>query len=83
MMIGKENSWIINARTSHKQHFVGTRLAIGLSKKALNVNSWKKLETFALRYASSGSVVKVFCLHPKDGDLRLVSDFEKKGHVPY
>ena len=83
MMIGRENSWIINARTSHKLHFVGTRYAIGLTREAFGATMWKKLHAFALRFASPGSVVKVFCLHPEDGDLKLVCDFEKKGHIPY
>ena len=25
LVIGRQNSWIINAKTSHKQHFIGTR----------------------------------------------------------
>ena len=25
LIIGRQNSWIVNAKTSHKQHFVGTR----------------------------------------------------------
>ena len=40
MMIGKENSWIINARTCHKQHFVGTKYTIGLSRKAFGAEFW-------------------------------------------
>ena len=38
---------------------------------------------FALRYASSGSNVKVFVLHTKDGNPSLASEFKKKGTVPY
>ena len=83
MMIGRENSWIINARTSHRQHFVGTRYTIGLTRQTLETRKWNRLHAFALRYASPGSIIKVFCLHRKDGDLKPVCDFEKKGHVPY
>ena len=50
LIIGKENSWIVNATTSHKNHFVGTRQSIGLTSKAANTVSWKQLETFVLRY---------------------------------
>ena len=83
MLIGRENSWLINARTSHKQHFVGTRQVVGLTGKAQSAESWKRLETFALRYASPGSVVRVYCLHSEDGRPRLASEFEKKSHVPF
>ena len=83
MMIGKENSWIINARTSHKQHFVGTRHVIGLSRKQFGAKFWQRLQALALRYASPGSVVKVFCLHPQDGHPRPVSEFQKKSFLPF
>lgn len=83
LLIGRENSWLVNTRTSHKQHFVGTRQVVGLTSKAQGADSWKRLETLALRYASPGSVVRVFCLHSEDGHPRLASEFEKKGHVPF
>ena len=38
---------------------------------------------FALRYASSGTNVKVFVLHSKDGHPSLASEFKKKGIMPY
>ena len=77
MLIGKNTSWIVNARTSHKRHFVGTKQIVGLTTKALRAESWARLETLALRYASSGSTIKVFCLHPNDGMPRLVLEVMK------
>ena len=75
LIIGRENSWIVNATTSHKQHFVGTRLAVGLTSKASRKDSWARIETGILRYASQGSVVEVFCLHPMNGNPIKVSMF--------
>ena len=83
LIIGKENSWIVNARTSHKNHFVGTRQAIGLTSKAASIVSWTQIETFVLRYAAPGATIKVVCLHPKDGQPILVSEFTKVKKTPY
>ena len=29
LIVGKRNSWIVNARTSHRRHYIGTKKAIG------------------------------------------------------
>ena len=63
LLIGNENTWVVNARTSHKEHFVGTKQAVGLTAKAQNTRKWLRIADFVLRYASSGSTVKVFNLH--------------------
>ena len=61
MIIGRANSWIVNARTAHPQHFVGTHHAIAMTKKASSTQLWKRLEVFALKYTAPGSRIKVFC----------------------
>ena len=43
MAIGSKNPFMINARTSHKQHFVGTRQAIGLHANAGNKHMLERL----------------------------------------
>jgi hypothetical protein len=43
MVIGRDNSWLINARTANSRHFIGTRKAIGLTNKASNKLMWVKL----------------------------------------
>ena len=37
LVIGRHNSWVINARAIHKNHFVGTRCGAGLTSKAGNM----------------------------------------------
>ena len=37
LVIGRHNSWIINARAIHKNYYVGTRCAAGLTSKAGNM----------------------------------------------
>ena len=43
MAIGSKNTFMINARTGHKQHFVGTRQAIGLHANAGNKHMIERL----------------------------------------
>ena len=83
MLIGKENSWIVNARTSHKQHFVGTRQLVGLKGNARDLKSWRKLKTFALRFAAPGATLRIFCLHPTEGVPKLVSETKKSAFMHY
>lgn len=83
LLIGRENSWIVNARTSHRRHFVGTRQAIGLTAKAANNASWTQLRLFALRYAAPGSLVKVYCLNLEEGKSRHVAEFRKAEEAPF
>ena len=77
LIIGRENSWLVNARGTHKQYFIGTRQAIGLSSKAESRGDWERLAKLVLKYAAIGSKVKVFCLHPRKGGPRLISQFTK------
>ena len=77
MIIDQSNSWIVNARTSHPNFFVGSRLAIGISSKAFSQTAWKKLEVFALRFAAPGSTIKVYCPDPNSKSLQLVGEFYK------
>ena len=83
MLIGKENSWIVNARTSHKQHFVGTRQLVGLKGNACDLRSWRKLKILALRFAAPGATLRIFSLHPSEGVPKLVSETAKSAFMPY
>lgn len=31
LLIGRENSWLVNTKTTHNHHFVGTKQAVGFS----------------------------------------------------
>ena len=63
LAIGRYNAWIINARTAHMQHFIGTHKPIDLLPRMKNKYEIMKLKTLALRHAAIGSAVKVFYLH--------------------
>ena len=44
LAVGAKHSWIINARTVHPEHFVGTRLSYGYDSKLGNYQNWPRLE---------------------------------------
>ena len=63
LVIGRHNSWVINARAIHKNQFVGTRGAVGLTNKAGNMSMWSRLKNLTLKYAAPGSAINVFYLY--------------------
>ena len=67
MIIGKRNTWMVNVRSGHRRHYVGTRQFIGLPSRTVNEQQWQRLETFVMRYASKNSIISVSCLHEVDG----------------
>lgn len=62
LILGRDNTWLVNARSVKEGQFVGTRLSIGLTKKGKNKDSWDRIKTFCLRYAPIGCTVRVYCL---------------------
>ena len=77
LAVGSKNSWLINARTSHKRHFIGTKHSIGLSSPTSGPNLFSKLDNLALRYAALGSKVNVYLLHAKNSSIQHVGSINK------
>ena len=69
LAVGSKNSWLINARTSHKRHFVGTRHSIGLSSPTAGSKLFSRLDNLVLRYAALGSKVNVYWLYTKNSSI--------------
>jgi hypothetical protein len=63
MVIGRDNSWRINSRMANSSNFIGTRKAIGLTKQARNNYMQAKLRDLALQYATTETMVRVYCLY--------------------
>ena len=63
LVIGRHNCWLVNCRTFHARHFVGTRLAAGVTTLANSEVAWRGLVKFVKRYAAPNATVKVHCLH--------------------
>lgn len=62
LILGRHNTWLVNAKAVKGDQFVGTRLNIGLTKKGKNKDSWGRIKTFCLRYAPINCTVQVYCL---------------------
>lgn len=77
MVIGRYNTWMVTARTSHKRHFIGTKYTLGLSKSVIGAQIWRRLEAFVLRYASRGSTTRIFCLNQQNQAIIEVGDIYK------
>ena len=69
LAVGSKNSWLINARTSHKRHFIGTRHSIGFSSPISGSNLFSRLDNLVLRYAAPGSKVNVYLLYANNGSI--------------
>ena len=83
MIIGSNTSWIVNASTYHKRHFVGTKQVVGIRSNSGKKNIWQRLETFALRYINPGSTVKVYCLYGEGDPKNIIGYFSKKPETPF
>ena len=46
-VIDQQHSWIINTKTCHPLHYVGSEKALSLTFKANSKYRWQKLQTFA------------------------------------
>ena len=69
LAIGRRHSWIINAKTSHKYHFVGSRATALLTKDLSETRELDRLRNLALRHASPGSTIDVYWLHQEGEEL--------------
>ena len=77
LVIGTQNSWLINACTTSPWRFVGTRLPSGLTTSASNKGHWERLENFVQRHAAPNALVNVYCLHERDAMTQEVISFRK------
>ena len=63
LAIGKKECWIVNARTPHKRHFVGSSCSTTLYEGPLVLRKWDRLKEFVAKFASAGAKVNVYWLH--------------------
>lgn len=77
LAIGRQNLWLITTKTSHKQQFIGSQLAVGLTKRLNNKTSWSRIQTFAMRYACLGSSVNVYYIAEGSDRMRPAAVFNK------
>ena len=83
LVIGKKQSWIINARTSHPRHFVGTGQIIGLEGASINEWQWNRLWMFINRYVAPDAMIRVYCLHNEDTLTKRIALIKKTKGTPF
>ena len=81
LAIGKKECWIVNARTPHKRHFVGTRCATTLYEGFLELRKWDRLEEFLAKFASAGARINVYWLHQNRDILAKSGMLVKKANA--
>lgn len=62
LAVGRRHTWIINARTAHKKHFVGTRAVAGISTRSQCRQQINRVQNLVLRHASVGAIIDVYWL---------------------
>ena len=77
MIIGRDNCWLVNTKTSHREHFVGTKHTFDSTDSDTSVRSQGKLRNLALRYASPGATVEVYILRGQADMIKPVAVFQK------
>ena len=77
LAIGKKECWLINARTPHNRHFVGTQCGVSVFERPTEIQRWERLQQFVAKYASAGSTIRVFWLHQQRVKLSQTAEFKK------
>ena len=62
LILGEKKAWMVNAKSNHSQHFIGTERCLTMLKRTTNKVMWNKLLDFLLRYATPGSDIGIYCL---------------------
>ena len=63
LIVGRSYTWLINAKTGHPHHFVGTMKRFGLTHCANSDFTWERIENFVQKFAAVGSTIFVHSLH--------------------
>ena len=77
LIIGEMHAWLVNSRTCHPNHFMGTERKISLATRGSTRQTWDRIRDLALRYASEGASIEVFYSDPATELLRPVAVFKK------
>ena len=77
LVIGEMHAWVVNCRTCHPNHFMGTERKISMATRGSTRQTWDRVRDLALRYASAGASVEVFFPDPMTLQFRPVAAFQK------
>ena len=79
LAVGKNESWMINASTPHKRHFVGSSCSNKLYERPSEMTQWDRLKYFVAKFASLGARVDVYWLHQSQPIIERTNKFFKNG----
>ena len=77
LAVGKKACWLINAKTPHSSHFVGTECAVRVYENPTHVLDWVRVKDFVAKYAPVGARVNIYWLHQGRSQLRKTATVSK------
>ena len=77
LAVGKKACWLINAKTPHASHFVGTECAVRVYENLNHVQDWVRIKDFVAKYAPAGARVNIYWLHQGRSQLRKTATVSK------
>ena len=77
LAVGKKACWLINAKTPHSSHFVGTECAVRVYENPTHVLDWVRIKDFVAKYAPAGARVNIYWLHQGRSQLRKTATVSK------
>ena len=77
LAVGKKACWMINAKTPHSSHFVGTECAVRVYENPTHVLDWVRIKDFVAKYAPAGARVNIYWLHQGRSQLRKTATVSK------
>ena len=79
LAIGHQASWLVNYRTAHKQHYVGSQLRHKDGCGGRLDLKLRRIETHVKRFASPASPIRVYNLTTNEPAGRMVAEICKRG----
>ena len=77
LAVGKKACWLINAKTPHPSHFVGTEKSVRVYQNPNHVQDWERIKDFVAKYAAVGARIHVYWLHQGRSQLRKTATVSK------
>lgn len=77
LVVGRAHCWLINCKTNAKGMFMGTERKICMYDKLHTKHNWTRLRELAMRFATTGAQIEVFCFDSICDLYRPVTTFCK------
>ena len=77
LIIGKENCWLVVAKTCHANHFLGTERKISHKSTGYDCMRWDRIQDLLLKHATPGATVEIHLLSPHVPQIKPVTVVKK------